>query len=81
MKAFIHGLREDGSEILGTGFPKGGCVTKEYKNIKSLIKHSLKGLKGSFHIEAFHNWDNRYKTPDIDIIVNMQEDSVKNILV
>ena len=30
MKAFIHGVDENGKDILGTNFPKGGCVTNEY---------------------------------------------------
>ena len=70
MKAFIHGVNEQGMDILGTGFPKGGTVTKEYKNINTLIKNSLKGYTGTYHIEAFYNWDSRYGKADIDVIVS-----------
>jgi hypothetical protein len=71
MKAFIHGVDEQGRDILGTGLPKGGIVTREYKSLKNLIKYSLKDYKGTYHIEAFHNWDNRYSKANIDIFVTV----------
>lgn len=71
MKAFIHGIDENGRDILGSGFPKGGIVTREYKTLKSLIHNNLRFFKGKFHIEAFHNWDRRYGKADIDIIVTI----------
>lgn len=70
MRAFIHAVDQNGKDILGTGFPRGGCVTNEYLNIDNLIRCSLRGLQGTFHIEAFYSWGNRYGKADIDIIVN-----------
>lgn len=71
MKAFIHSTR-DGRDVLGTGFPHGGMVTKEYSSFSSLLKHALKGaLPGVYHVEAFRDWGNRYGKADIDIMVNV----------
>lgn len=72
MKAFIHGVREDGTDYLGTGFPKGGMVSGEYKNIKNLIRYSLGGRQGKFHIEAYYDYaNNKYGKADIDIVVTV----------
>jgi hypothetical protein len=72
MKAFIHGVNENGQDILGSGFPQGGRVTNEYKTLKNLIRYSIGNNKGKFHIEAFYNWDNnKYGKADIDKIITI----------
>ena len=74
MKAFIHGVNDNGQDILGTSFPHGGIVTREYKTLKTLIKNTLhyEGFKGkTFHVEAFNNWNHRYGKADIDILVTI----------
>ena len=67
MRAFIYKV-ENGSDKLGSNT---SIITKEYKSLKTLIKHSLKQKTGKYHIEAFYNWTNRYKQADIDIIVEV----------
>jgi hypothetical protein len=72
MKAFVH-MMIDGKDTHGTyaAGGRGAFVTNEYANLKNLIRYSLKNVpNGDWHIEAFHNWDNRYGKPDIDAIVH-----------
>lgn len=71
MRAFIHRVDEHGRDILDSSRPNGGIVTREYKSLESLIRYSLKGYTGKYHIEAFYNWDKRYSKANIDILVTI----------
>lgn len=43
----------------------GLFVTKEYKTLKNLLRYGVKPyIKEEVDVEVFHNWDNRYKSPD-----------------
>lgn len=59
MKAFVtrpHGL--------------GLFVTGEYKTLKNLLRYGVKpNITEMVHVEVYHNWDNRYKSPDTVIEV------------
>jgi hypothetical protein len=66
MKAFVHKQDENGNDRLGTGID-AGMVTPEYRDYAMMKRHFLSQLTpGTYHVEAFHNWDNRYGTPDLD---------------
>lgn len=68
MRAFVYAYK-DGKSVLGTG-----RVTPDYQNLKNLKRYYMKGLpKGTYSIEAFYNWDNRYGDADITEIVGVHK--------
>ena len=43
----------------------GLFVTGEYKTLKNLIRYGVKPyIKQVVNVRLYHNWDNRYKSPD-----------------
>ena len=67
MKAFVHEII-NGRERLGT---MTNFVSNEYMNLRNLIKYALRNKTGTFHIEAFRDWGNRYGKADIDVTVTI----------
>ena len=66
MKAFVHKQDENGHDRLGTGID-AGMVTPEYRDYEKMKRHFLSRLPpGTYHVEAFHDWDHRYGKPDLD---------------
>jgi hypothetical protein len=70
MKAFVHYIDPiTGQDRLGTGLT-AGTVIGEYPTLSSLLDNGMKmHPPGKYHVEAFRNWDRRYGTPDIDLII------------
>jgi hypothetical protein len=69
MRAFVH-LRTNGRDALGTGH---SWVTPEYIGVGSMKRNFLDKLPaGLYHVEVFHNWDNRYGTPDRDFVYEVK---------
>jgi hypothetical protein len=66
MKAFVHKQDENGNDRLGTGID-AGMVTPDYQDYAMLKRYFLSQLPpGTYHVEAFHNWDHRYGKADLD---------------
>lgn len=68
MQAFIHRMRDNGTDELGT-YPNGR-VSNEYKSFRAFKRYALDNLERgyNFHVELFYNWNNRYGTPDKDFV-------------
>jgi DUF2075 family protein len=67
MQAFIHAIRDNGMDILGT---EKAMVTNEYKSFESMMRYAITPFikrHGNCHVEAFYDFGNRYGTPDIDV--------------
>ena len=74
IKAFVHKV-ENGRDRLGTGV-NAGMVTPQYGSFQAMKRYFLDRLpEGDYHVEAFHNWDNRYGKPDLDIIYHVGDQS------
>jgi len=77
MKAFIY-KQNDGRDTLGTwSGSRGGWITVSYANLDKLLRLSFKDKPdGEYHVEAFYNWENRYKKADVDEIVTIKDGKV-----
>jgi hypothetical protein len=48
----------------------GIFVTGDYKTLKNLIRYGVKPyIRETVEVEVYHNWDNRYKSPDTVVTV------------
>jgi hypothetical protein len=66
MKAFLHAMNQDGSDILGS---LNATVTNEYKSYSTMMSYAILPFirkHGNCHVGAFYNWTNRYGKADID---------------
>jgi hypothetical protein len=71
MKAFVH-KQVDGIDRLGTGV-NAGLVTPKYSTLTSMKRCFLDKLPpGTYHVEGFYNWDNRYGKPDVDFVYEVR---------